>query len=195
VIAFDTGPGNAVMDALAERRSAGRERFDRGGALAASGEVEMGVLDELLADPFFSQSPPRSTGLERFGSAFAASLAERAQGRGASEATVARTALELTAASVADAIRRFLPPGGVDAVYASGGGVANVTLMESLARRLAPVPLRTLDALGVPPSAKEAMAFAMLAHLTLCGLPGNLTAATGASRAVVLGHVTPGASS
>jgi anhydro-N-acetylmuramic acid kinase len=194
VIAFDTGPGNAIMDALAEARTAGRERFDRGGALAAAGEVETEVLDELLADPFFSQTPPRSTGLERFGSAFAANLAERARRRGAADATVARTALELTAASVAGAIHRFLPAGGVDAVYASGGGVANATLMESLGRRLAPVPLRTLDALGVPPAAKEAMAFAMLAHLTLCGLPGNLTAATGASRAVVLGHVTPGAS-
>jgi len=81
----------------------------------------------------------------------------------------------------------------VDAVYASGGGVANATLMRALGRRLGRVPLKALDALGVPPSAKEALAFAFLAHQTLCGLPGNVPTATGAARPVVLGEITPGA--
>ena len=192
VIAFDTGPGSAVMDALAERRSGGRERFDAGGAFAASGRASESMLAELLADPFFRLVPPRSTGREHFGAALATQLASRAAALGVGEADLARTALELTAASVAAAIARFLQPRGVDAVYASGGGVANRTLMESLARRIAPLPLRSLETLGVPPAAKEAMAFAMLAHLTLCGLPGNLTGATGANRPVVLGHITPG---
>jgi len=192
-IAFDTGPGNAVMDALAETRSGGRESHDPGGRFAATGRADEELLRELLGDPFFSQPPPRSTGRERFGAAFARSLRDRALARGRSEADVARTALELTAASVTDAIARFAEPrGGVDAVYASGGGVANQTLMGSLANRLSPIRVESLERLGVAPAAKEAMAFALLGHLTLCGIPGNLTAATGASRPVVLGHLTPG---
>jgi anhydro-N-acetylmuramic acid kinase len=192
VIAFDTGPGNVVMDSLAERRSASAERFDSGGAFAATGRVHDVLLAELLADPFFAQPPPRSTGRERFGAEFARSLVVRGNALGIGDADLARTALELTAASIADAIARYVRPRGLDAVYASGGGVANAALMDALARRLAPVPLRSLETLGVAPGAKEAMAFAMLAHLTLCGLPGNLPAATGASRPVVLGHITPG---
>jgi len=192
-LAFDTGPGNAVMDALAELRSGGRERLDAGGACAAGGRANAAFLDELLADPFFAQPPPRSTGRERFGAAYARDLRDRGLARGLAEADIARTALELTAASVARAIDRFVRPRGrVDAVYASGGGVANATLMASLANRLAPARVESLEALGVPPAAKEAMAFALLGHLTLCGHPGNSPAATGAARAVVLGHVTPG---
>lgn len=193
-IAFDTGPGNALLDALAGRRSAGRERFDRDGAFAAGGTADERLLAELLADPFFAQPPPRSTGRERFGADFAARLAERARALGLSEADAARTAIELTAASIGEAIERYVRPrGAVDAVYASGGGVANATMMAALERRVAPARLHSLAELGVPPAAKEAMAFALLAHLTLCGAPGNLPAATGARHRVVLGHLTPGA--
>ena len=117
-----------------------------------------------------------------------------ALGRGLGEADVAATALEFTAASVADAMQRFVTPRtGAVSVFASGGGVANPALMAALARRLAPAPVRSLESLGVPPGAKEAMAFAMLGHLTLSGLPGNVPGATGATHSVVLGHVTPGA--
>ena len=192
--AFDTGPGNAVSDALAALRSHGRERLDRGGAFAAGGRADEALIAELLADPFFAAPPPRSTGRERFGAAYASALREKALGRGLGEADVAATALELTAASVADAVRRFVTPrAGAVTVFASGGGVANPALMAALARRLAPAPVRSLESLGVPPGAKEAMAFAMLGHLTLSGLPGNVPAATGAAHSVVLGHVTPGA--
>ena len=103
------------------------------------------------------------------------------------------TAVALTAESVAGAVRGFLAPRGVDAVYASGGGVRNTTLMAALAERLAPIPLSTSEGLGVDASSKEALAFAFLAHQTLCGAPGNVPSATGASHPVVLGHVTPGA--
>ena len=192
--AFDTGPGNAVSDALAELRSNGRERRDEGGAVAAKGRADEALLAELLADPFFSAPPPRSTGRERFGAAYARDLREKGLGRGLAEADVAATAIELTAASVADAVRRFVTPRVGDvAVFASGGGVANPALLSALARRLAPAPVRSLESLGVAPGAKEAMAFAMLGHLTLSGLPGNVPAATGAAHSVVLGHVTPGA--
>jgi len=103
------------------------------------------------------------------------------------------SAVELTAASAGDAIRKFLiPRGGVDAVVASGGGVRNAALMRALERRVAPIRVTTSEAFGVDPSGKEALAFAFLAHQTLCGFAGNVPSATGADRAVVLGQITPG---
>ncbi len=193
VTAFDTGPGNAVLDGLIGDATGGLARHDDGGRRAAAGRAHEGLLSELLADPFFALPPPRSTGRERFGAGYAARLREIADPLGLSLEDALATAVELTARTVADAIREFLEPrGGVDAVYASGGGVRNPTLMRALAKRLEPLRLERLDTLGVDADAKEALAFALLAHVTLCGAPGNVTAATGARHPVVLGHVTPG---
>jgi anhydro-N-acetylmuramic acid kinase len=193
VLALDTGPGNAVMDALVRIGSGGAFDYDAGGARAASGRPSQALIEELLADPFFQLPPPRSTGREKFGDRYAHQLREVATEMGLSDADLVATALELTAAAVEQGIRLFIAPHGrVDAVYVSGGGARNPTLMASLARRLAPARLQPLSALGVPAEAKEALAFAFLAHLTLCGVPGNVPAATGASRPVVLGHITPG---
>jgi anhydro-N-acetylmuramic acid kinase len=193
VIAFDTGPGNAVLDALASLASGGAEARDEGGARAACGRPDAALLAEALADPFFAQPPPRSTGRERFGPACAARLLERCRAAGRDDADAFATAVELTAVSVADAILRHLVPrGGVDRVIASGGGVRNPTLLGAIARRLAPIPLAGLESLGGEPAAKEAVAFAFLAHQTLCGRAGNLPGATGARHPVVLGRVTPG---
>lgn len=194
VIAFDTGPGNAVLDALVQLHSGGTVRHDEGGRGAARGRPGHGLLEELLADPFFALRPPRSTGRERFGDHYAVKLREVGLAMGLSADDLLATAVEVTAASVAQAVEDFLKPRqGVDAVYASGGGVRNAALMASLERRLGSIPLRHLEHLGVPAPAKEALAFAFLAHQTLCGRPGNVPTATGAARAVVLGHVTPGA--
>ena len=194
VLAFDTGPGNAVIDALVALRSGGAERHDAGGAAAARGRANQALLEELLAEPFFALPPPRSTGRERFGAAFASKMRERGSSLGLSEDDLLATAVELTAASVTDAIERHLRTrGGVDAVYASGGGVGNATLMAALARRLGSTRLAPLTELGVTPGSKEALAFAFLAHQTLCGQPGNVPAATGAAHPVVLGTITPGA--
>jgi len=194
VLAFDTGPGNAVLDALMSLRTRGAERHDAGGKAAARGTVSQTLISELLSDPFFAQPPPRSTGREHYGEHYAVTLRELGHTMGLSDDDVLATAVELTAVTVADAISRFLAPrGGVDAVYASGGGVENVTLMRAIGRRVAPVRIEKLDALDVPPSAKEAIAFAFLAHQTLCGLPGNVPSATGAARPAVLGEITPGA--
>jgi anhydro-N-acetylmuramic acid kinase len=194
VIAFDTGPGNAVIDGVAQLTSEGERQMDVGGGLAATGTASSALLAELLADPFFATPPPRSTGREHFGDRYAAKLMELGIHMGLSDVDILATAVELTAASVADAVSRFLKPRGpVDAVYASGGGVHNATLMRALARTLAPAKLDSLAALGVPPEAKEALAFAFLAHRTLCGESGNLPSATGARHDVVLGRVTPGA--
>jgi len=163
VSAFDTGPGNVVL------------------------------LSELLADPFFATEPPRSTGRERFGDRYASKMLELATAMGLNRDDVMATAVELTAGSVAMAVERFLVPrGAVDAVIVSGGGVHHPVLMAALERRLKPARFSSLSAFGVPPEAKEALAFAFLAHLTLSGLPGNLTGATGALHPVVLGSITPG---
>lgn len=194
VMAFDTGPGNAVIDALVTAQSAGAERFDRGGARAARGSVSAALVEELLADPFFEMPPPRSTGREHFGEGYARSLADLAVGLGLKDDDAIATATELTAASIERGVRRFvLTRGAVDAVYVSGGGAHNPVLMNALARLLGPARVQELSALGIEPDAKEAMAFALLAHRTLLGLAGNVTGATGARHPVVLGHITPGA--
>ena len=193
VLAFDTGPGNSVLDALMSLRSDGRETHDRDGAVAASGRVNEALLAELLEDPFFALPPPRSTGREHFGDSYAVQLRDVGRSLGISEEDVLATAVELTAASVAGALHRFIVPRGrPDALYVSGGGVRNRTLMQALERRIAGISLQPLAVLGVPPEAKEALAFAFLAHQTLCGLAGNVPSATGAAHAVVLGHITPG---
>jgi anhydro-N-acetylmuramic acid kinase len=194
LLAFDTGPCNAVLDALAWRFSGGAERRDEGGARASRGRVSQALLEALLDDPFFAQPPPRSTGRERYGADYAAALHESGRVMMVEDDDQMATAVELIAAVVAAAVTRFLGPrGGVDAVYASGGGVRNPALMSALARRLAPTRLAPAESLGVPSDAKEALAFAFLAHQTLCGRPGNVPAATGAAHPVVLGHITPGA--
>ncbi|MEO5987500.1 MAG: anhydro-N-acetylmuramic acid kinase [Candidatus Eisenbacteria bacterium] len=193
VVAFDTGPGNAVLDALVGLATVGLARHDEGGKLAASGRVHEGLLAELMADPFFQLAPPRSTGRERFGERYAVRLRGIADSLGMSLEDTLATAVELTAASVADALHSHLVPrGGVDAVYVSGGGVRNTTLMVALRRQLSGLRVERLDELGVAPECKEAVAFALLAHLTLSGECGNVPGATGAGHSAVLGSITPG---
>jgi anhydro-N-acetylmuramic acid kinase len=193
VLAFDTGPGNAVLDGLVRAGTRGLARHDESGGLAASGRAHEGLLEELLADPFFAAPPPRSTGRERFGEHYAERLADLGEEMGLSLEDTLATAVELTAASIERALQDYVTPHGkVDALYASGGGVRNVTLMMALRRRLDGIRVDRLDELGVSASIKEALAFAFLAHLTLCGEPGNVPGATGARHPVVLGSITPG---
>ncbi len=194
VLAFDTGPGNAVLDGLVGEATAGLARHDDGGQMAARGRASEALLNELLADPFFDQPPPRSTGRERFGHRYVVRLREMGEALGLSLEDTLATAAELTAASVARAVRRFLVPRhGVDAVFVSGGGVRNATLMVALRRNLEGLRVERLDDIGVRADAKEALAFALLAHVTLSGEPGNVPGATGAAHRVPLGTVTPGA--
>lgn len=193
VFAFDTGPGNMVSDALAALATGGRLRCDVDGALAAAGTPSEPLLAELLAHPFFARRPPKSTGREEFGAPFARRLYERGRALGLSDADLLATAAALTARSIADAYRRFvLPRADLAAVVLGGGGARNPTLRRMLAAELAPLPVRTHEDYGLPGDAKEALAFAVLAHETARGRPGNLPAATGASRPTVLGAVAPG---
>ncbi len=183
--AFDTGPGVALIDAIA-RLTDPALPYDRDGVLAARGRADDALVTELLADDFFAQPPPKSTGRERFGSQFA----ERLFGR-AAPPDAAATAVELTVRSIASALERWTPP-GVE-VVASGGGCHHPVLWSSLAARLAGQGrvLRRFEELFFSGDAKEAVAFALLGYLTLHGQPGNLPAATGASGRRVLGVITP----
>jgi anhydro-N-acetylmuramic acid kinase len=186
VFAFDTGPGVAVVDAVA-RMVDQRRSYDRDGRIAARGTVHEDVLASLLANPFFAAPPPKSTGRERFGDQYARELHQRSPG-----ADGVATAVELTARTVADAVGRWTPA-GVE-VVASGGGCHHPVLMASLGQHLAARgnhPLRRFDELFFPGDAKEAVAFALLGYLTLHGQPGNIPAATGAGGSRVLGAVTP----
>ena len=194
LLAFDTGPGNALMDAAVELATGGRLTYDRDGRLAARGQVDEALLAELLRHPFFAAEPPKSTGREEFGRPFVLRLAEAVQPEGDGDwLDLVATLTELTARTVEDALRRWVMPLGVDELVVSGGGALNPTLMGRLRERLAPLPVRDgREALGVDPEAKEAVAFAVLAWAHLRGIPANVPAATGASGPRVLGSLTPG---
>jgi len=192
VVAFDTGPGNMIIDRLAERISGGKNTCDRGGRLAAAGGVDAKLLGELMRHPYLRRRPPKSTGREQFGRAFADALAARAAERDLPPADLLATATAFTAASIANAYRRFAP-GPVDEVLLCGGGAHNRTLVAMLTDRLRPAAVTSTDAVGIPGDAKEAVAFAILAAATLRGIPAHAPAATGAARPVLLGSITPAA--
>ncbi|WNG48961.1 anhydro-N-acetylmuramic acid kinase [Archangium minus] len=189
-IAFDTGPGNMVLDGLARRVTQGRLQCDLDGSLSRQGRVIPDLLEELLTHPFLALPPPRSAGREGFGEALVTRIWER---HGASRPyDVMATAVAFTVEATARAYERWLLPRfTLEAVYVSGGGTRNPVLMERLTERLAPLPVRPLDVLGLPEGAKEAVCFALLANEYLSGTPANVPSATGARRQVVLGKLTP----
>jgi anhydro-N-acetylmuramic acid kinase len=187
VQAFDTGPGNMVLDALASHASGGRRMMDRNGRLAARGTVDPSLLTRLLAHPFLRRRPPKSTGREDFGEAFLRRLL--AEHRGRPEDLLATCSL-LTAMSVGGA-RRWLH-GGIDEVIVGGGGALNRTLMSHLAAVFSPVPVKRFEEIGWDSKAFEAVAFAVLAYQTIHGECANVPAATGALHPVVLGKIVPG---
>ena len=197
VMAFDTGPSNMVIDRCMEELF--KKRLDRNGATARRGGVLQGVVDSALKEKWFTVAPPKSCGREQFGEAFALRFIAECRGAGASDADVVATATAFTAQSVLDAYRKFVWPHLGQAaplakmeMIVAGGGVRNATLMQMLQTGLEAlgVKLRTMDEFGVPAQAKEAVAFALLGWLTWHGLPGNVPAATGAARPVVLGKLT-----
>ena len=189
VIAFDTGPGNMVVDALVLAFSGGLRGYDGGGHWAAQGATSSELLEELLSHPYLALPPPKSTGREIFGQTYAAEVLRRGRELRIGDADLLATVTELTARAVADLIRRWLP--GTDRVIVGGGGCHNETLMRMLRGLLHPATLSTHDELGIPGDAKESMAFALLGYETLHGRPSNVPSATGAQRAVVLGSITP----
>ncbi|WP_445269672.1 anhydro-N-acetylmuramic acid kinase [Streptomyces sp. DSM 41634] len=186
-VAFDTGPGNALIDAAVRELSGGRLAYDADGALAAAGQVHQPLLERLLAEPYYRLPTPRTTGKELFHEGY---LRSRLTGLGRLRPQdLVATLTRLTARTVADALR----PLGATEVFASGGGVRNPTLTGMLRAELGgAAALRTSEELGLPAAAKEAYAFAVLGYLTLHGLPGNAPGCTGAAGPRVLGSITPG---
>jgi anhydro-N-acetylmuramic acid kinase len=193
VVAFDTGPGNMVIDWLAQKLF--DKPFDRNGALAARGTVIESVLKDALRHPYFKLRPPKTAGREQFGQAYAAEFLAGclAQSKNPNDALATATALtaETIARSYASEVEPSMKSRAADFIV-SGGGARNRTLMKMLAARLQPhgCVLRDSDAFGLPAEAKEAAAFALLAWCTWHRLPGNVPSATGAKRAAILGQVT-----
>ena len=195
LLAFDTGPGNALLDLAAERATGGRQRIDLDGRIAERGRVDPMLLDRLMADAFFSLEPPRSTGRERFGHGLIERLA--ADLTDTSERTWANllaTLTAFTARSIGDSYRRWVIPRGVDEVILTGGGARNPTLVEAIRAELGSIPLADETALGMSPDAREAAAFAVLAWAHLLGVAANVPEVTGAEGPRVLGSLTPGRS-
>ncbi len=197
VFGFDTGPGNMVVDALIRNLTRGRRHYDAGGRLAARGTVINPLLAEALRFPFFQRRPPKSAGREEFGDEFVSRyfLSRRKSSR---PEDLLRTAAELTARSIADALDRWGYPragaeGNLRRLVISGGGAHNRLLTGRLGDLLPQLRIECSDDYGWPVDAKEAMAFALLADRTIHGLPGNLPGVTGARRPVVLGAITPAA--
>jgi anhydro-N-acetylmuramic acid kinase len=186
-IAFDTGPGNMLIDAFVGLKTNGTRRFDANGTLAAAGRVDGDVLAAMLADDYFSALPPKTTGREYFGAHFLARYGERLERMSLEDG--AATLTELTAASVSHAIERAGFAGA--RIIVSGGGAHNSTLLVRLAARLKTACVEPSDRMGIPVDAKEAMAFAVLGYETLRGRAGNVPAATGARHPVVLGAIAP----
>ena len=181
VSAFDTGPGNMVIDQLARK---GGNELDRDGAAAARGHVHAGALTNALAHPYFARPAPKSTGREEFGAPFAQQLLAEVKATGGSLDDAIATATELTVESIA----RALADGPWRELLIAGGGARNTTLVDRLRARTR-LPVRLTDELGIPSEAREAVAFAVLGAYRLRGEPNTLPRCTGASRAVSAGAI------
>ncbi|HLY17371.1 MAG TPA: anhydro-N-acetylmuramic acid kinase [Bryobacteraceae bacterium] len=181
-IAFDTGPGNMVIDALAREYTNGRLNFDRDGRIAAQGKVNRALFDRLLDDPYYRKKPPKSAGREQYGAEFVVRLIAT----GLPLPDLIATATVLTAATVARAVAPF----GPRELIVSGGGAHNPRILAHLAALLPGLAVATSTDYGIDVDAKEAIAFAMLAYQTWRRRPSNLPSATGARRPVILGKLT-----
>jgi anhydro-N-acetylmuramic acid kinase len=191
VTAFDTGPGNMIIDAAVRLLTRGAQHMDRDGEAAARGAVVPDLLDRLLDHPFFDLPPPRSAGREQFGPEVF--LTPRLSGSGtASFDDLLATVTMAVARSIAGALERFVPPDQApEALIVSGGGAFNKTLMRFIEEALPGMKVCPSEEFGIPSDAREAIAFALIGNETLCGRPANVPAATGAKRPVILGKITP----
>ncbi len=189
VRAFDTGPGMAVIDGVT-RKLRPELPFDVDGKLASAGSPNMSVVSELLAAPYFSAPPPKSTGRELFDTAYIDGLIARCRGAGASDEDIIATAVQLTAQSVADAYRRFIPE-PISEVLVSGGGARNPVLFAEIAKAASSLKIRQFSDEYFDGEAKEAVAFALLGYLHVTRHTANVPAATGARGHRILGKLTP----
>ncbi|MBY0163821.1 anhydro-N-acetylmuramic acid kinase [Cytobacillus firmus] len=190
VLAFDTGPGNMIMDAVAHMLTEGRLSYDEGGTWAARGNPDQVLLREMMAHPYFQAEPPKSTGRELFGHNYAVAFLEQARLRSLSDEDTMATATAFTAHSIADSYVNYVfPHHRMDEVIVTGGGAHNKTLLSMLGELLPEQKVMTSKALGFDDDAKEAVIFALLGNDFMLGVPNNLPAATGAHRPTVMGKL------
>jgi len=190
-LAFDTGPGNVLIDAAINKITHGAQTFDRDGMYARRGKVDAAWLEELLQHPYYALRPPKTTGRELFSTDMASLLVEDGYRRALDAPDIITTLTALTAGTVVDSYRCFAPA-AVAEVVLGGGGHSNPVLVEMLQTLLQPVPVHSHEDIGLSSDHKEALVFALLAYETWHARPGNLPALTGASSPVVLGQITPG---
>jgi anhydro-N-acetylmuramic acid kinase len=190
--AFDTGPGNALIDSIMVQLTNGAQAFDQDASLARRGRIDEEWLHQLLAHPYYEIKPPKTTGRELFSKAMAAELIEEGQRRGNDASSIVATITTLTAQSIADAYARFAPA-RVDEVILGGGGRHNPIIADMLSGLLHPARVLTHEDIDMDSDNKEALVFALLAHETWFNRPSTLPALTGADHPVVLGQITPGA--
>ncbi len=190
VMAFDTGPGNLIIDGVISELTGGKLRFDAGGALAGQGRVHEQILAELIEDSYFATPPPRTTGREYFGTEYIGRVLVRCAKENLVQSDILATVTALTAESIALAYRDFLEPRGhIATVIVGGGGVHNRALMQRLREALLQTVVKTHRDFGLSDDAKEAVAFALLGYETLHGRPANVPSATGAAQAAILGKI------
>jgi len=193
VFAFDTGPGNMLIDALVEWTTRGRARYDRDAKIALSGEIIPPMLAQLMQEPYLSKKPPKTAGREEFGRAYAEKWISWGKKHRAKPADLVRTATVFTSLSIADAFRRFIfPRARVHEVIVAGGGANNPLIMAQLAAGLPGIQIVSSAERGIPTEAKEAFAFAILAYEAFHNRPNNLPSATGARHPVVMGKLVHG---
>lgn len=197
VMAFDTGPGNMLIDAAISSITAEKIAYDRAGEWASKGQVSEPLLKQLMKHAFIPKGPPKTTGREEFGAPFLHEILAKSRRGGLSNYDIIATLTAFTAASIADAYDRFVFPRLSKSarsqlqVILGGGGAKNLTLRKMIRDRIGQADILTHEQLGIPSSAKEALAFAVLAHETLQGEPSNVPSATGAKRPAILGSIVP----
>ncbi len=183
---FDTGPANAPLDRLAALYSGGKETFDKDGAFARSGTVNKKLLDTLVQqDSFLAKPPPKSTGFESYGDSFVRFVVGL---HGGIDQHLIATVTEFVAVTIAQSIKRYVP-GALDEIILAGGGARNSVLVDAITKLCAPAKIKLSDEVGINADAREAVAFAILAHDAVMGLPTSLPGVTGASQAVTLGKI------
>lgn len=191
VIAFDTGPGNMVIDGLVSTYTGDREQYDKSGERAVRGKVNEKLLDALLKDPYFLKKPPKTTGRETYGKAYVEKVIEKGKKLRLLHNDVIATTSQLTVETIIRSYKKFLFPLGIPKeVILGGGGAKNRFIVNGLRSYLQPdVKLLTHESLGVNSKAKEAIGFALLGLLCILRQPGNIPSATGAKKAVILGKI------
>ncbi len=189
VIAFDTGPGNMVMDALAEKLTKGQQTYDRGGRLAASGNVNSGLLSFLMQDPYLSKMPPKTTGREYYGEEYVKRLLQYGERENVSLTDCLTSATRFTAESIAQGIRRFSPE-KPEVLVVGGGGSKNPVLLQFIQECLPECRVMTNEEIGYDSDSKEAVAFAVLANEALGSMANNVPGVTGARHPVVMGKIS-----